>query len=88
MPLNQASLPGVPPRCSQADMAPSSAAADREARRALQDAANRNQAAMRAMAAGDLIGAEAALLQGGSPATPEDLRKRFEGQGKRTAPTP
>jgi tetratricopeptide (TPR) repeat protein len=30
---------------------------------ALQDAANRNQAAMRAMAAGDLIGAEAALLQ-------------------------
>jgi Tfp pilus assembly protein PilF len=36
-------------------------AAQRQA--ALQDAANRNQAAMRAMAAGDLAGAEAALLQ-------------------------
>ncbi len=36
-------------------------AAERSA--AMQDAANRNQAAMRAMAAGDLVGAEAALLQ-------------------------
>jgi aspartate beta-hydroxylase len=36
-------------------------ATDRSA--AIQDAANRNQAAMRAMAAGDLVGAEAALLQ-------------------------
>jgi len=36
-------------------------AAHRQA--ALQDAANRNQAAMRAMAAGDMAGAEAALLQ-------------------------
>ena len=37
-------------------------ASDRSAA-AMQDAANRNQAAMRAMAAGDLVGAEAALLQ-------------------------
>ena len=35
-------------------------ATDRSA--AMQDAVSRNQAAMRAMAAGDLVGAEAALL--------------------------